>query len=319
MDGRRVRRIHTTLDWPLSPPPRRSQINGMRIAIATCKAPPEPDPDEALLLDALRGSGLEASVLAWDDADAQERLRAADLVVLRSTWNYYQDVDAFLAWVTAIGGVTKLLNPPSIVRWNAEKSYLFDLEKRGVDIVPTERVRRGERRALAEILDARRWDEVVIKPLVSAGSFRTERFSRASLSAGQEFLDGLVLDRDAMVQRWMPSVETYGERSLVWIDGEITHAIRKTPRFAGGVEQVSGAVPVADDERAFAMRAVEPFASGPDRLLYARIDMVRDADGVLRIMELELIEPSLFFQQSPAALARFVAAIRRRLRKVDPS
>ena len=115
-----------------------------------------------------------------------------------------------------------------------------------------------------------------------------------------------------MVQRWMPSVETYGERSLVWIDGEITHAIRKTPRFAGGVEQVSGEVPIADDERAFAERALAPFAS---ELLYARVDMVRDAEGVLRIMELELIEPSLFFQQSPAALARFVTAINRRLRR----
>ena len=109
--------------------------------------------------------------------------------------------------------------------------------------------------------------------------------------------------------RWMPWVETNGERSIVWIDGAITHAIRKTPRFSGGSEQVSGEVAIADDERAFAERALAPFAS---ELLYARVDMVRDAEGTLRVMELELIEPSLFLVQSPRALERFVAAIARR-------
>jgi hypothetical protein len=284
----------------------------MRVAIATCKNPPEPDPDEALLLSALRDSGLDATVLAWDDelTQAAGTFREQDLVVLRSTWNYYEQVDAFVAWVGKVGSATTILNPPSVVAWNAQKTYLVELAERGVDIVPTEFVRRGQARAVADIFAARSWDEVVIKPVVSAGSFRTARFSRASLVPAQSFLEGLVVDRDAMVQRWMPSVETYGERSLVWIDGEITHAIRKTPRFAGGVEQVSGGIEVADDERAFAVRALAPLAS---ELLYARVDLVRDGEGVLRIMELELIEPSLFFRQSALALARFVAAINRRL------
>ena len=282
----------------------------MRVAIATCKHPPEPDPDEALLLAALRGAGLDASVLAWDDASARDAFGGHDLVVLRSTWNYSEQVDAFVAWVADIGGRTAVLNPPSVVDWNAKKTYLRELDRRGVNIVPTEFVLHGESADVGEVLVARGWDEVVIKPVVSAGSFRTERFSRASVQKAQAFLDGLLDDRDAMIQLWMPSVETYGERALVWIDGEITHAIRKTPRFAGEIEQVSGEVPVSVDERLFAERALTPFAS---QLLYARVDMVRDAEGVQRIMELELIEPSLFFQQSPAALARFIAAINRRL------
>jgi hypothetical protein len=194
------------------------------------------------------------------------------------------------------------------VAWNAKKTYLAELEKRGVAIVPTEFVMHGVTRRLGDILGERGWDEVVIKPVVSAASFRTERFARADVAAGQVFLDDLVADRSAMVQRWMPSVDTYGERSVVWIDGAVTHAIRKTPRFSGGAEQVSGEVPVADDERAFAERAVAPFAG---ELLYARIDMVRDDEGTLRVMELELIEPSLFFEQSPKALERFVAAVAR--------
>ncbi len=281
----------------------------MRVGIASCRAIPEPDLDEALLVAALTRAGAEASILAWDDPDAP--FAAQDLVVLRSTWNYFQRVDDFVAWVTRTGAATTLLNPPSIVAWNAKKTYLTELGARGVEVVPTEFVLRGEGdgRSVAEILEARGWDEVVIKPVVSAGSFRTERFDRASLPAAQAFLTSLTSERDAMVQRWMPSVETYGERSLVWIDGEITHAIRKTPRFSGGVEQVSGEVDIAPDERAFAERALAPWA---DTLLYARVDMVRDARRTLRVMEMELIEPSLFLQESPRALQRFASAIVRR-------
>jgi hypothetical protein len=281
----------------------------MRVAIATCQRIPEPDLDEPLLLAELAGAGIEGRVLAWDDDAAP--FAEHDVVVLRSTWNYYRRVDDFVAWVAKTGKTTPVLNPPSVVAWNAKKTYLSELEQRGIDIVPTEFVREHTARSVRELLDARGWDEVVIKPVVSAGSFRTERFSRASVPAAQSFLDALVTDRDAMVQRWMPSVETYGERSLVWIDGVVTHAIRKTPRFAGGSEQVSGEVAVADDERAFAERALAPFA---DELLYARVDMVRDGDGTLRIMELELIEPSLFFLQSKPALQRFVSALARRAR-----
>jgi hypothetical protein len=281
----------------------------MRVAIATCQRIPEPDLDEPLLLAELAGAGIEGRVLAWDDDAAP--FAEHDVVVLRSTWNYYRRVDDFVAWVAKTGKTTPVLNPPSVVAWNAKKTYLSELEERGIDIVPTELVRERTARSVSELLDARGWDEVVIKPVVSAGSFRTERFSRASVPAAQSFLDALVTDRDAMVQRWMPSVETYGERSLVWIDGVVTHAIRKTPRFAGGSEQVSGEVAVADDERAFAERALAPFA---DELLYARVDMVRDGDGTLRIMELELIEPSLFFLQSKPALQRFVSALARRAR-----
>ena len=279
----------------------------MRVAIASCRKLPEPDQDQAVLMTALASAGLDAAMLAWDDPDAP--FASYDLTIIRSTWNYFHHVEAFVAWTARVAEHTRLLNPPAIVAWNAMKTYLAELEKRGLDVVPTAFVARGAETRLEAILDERGWDEVVIKPVVSAGSFRTERFDRATVAAGQAFLGALAADREAMVQRWMPSVETHGERSLVWIDGEFTHAIRKSPRFAGGFEQVTE-VPIADDERAFAARALAPLAAD---LLYARVDLVRDGDGVVRLMELELIEPSLFLRQSPAALARFVAAIGRRV------
>ncbi|MBX3188445.1 MAG: hypothetical protein KF819_15615 [Labilithrix sp.] len=279
-----------------------------RVGLASCKRLPEPDPDQELLCDALARAGMDPRILAWDDDDALSLVADQRLVVLRSTWNYFERHEAFVDWADRASRVTRLFNPSPVVAWNAEKTYLSKLAERGVEIVPTEIVARGETRRLAEILDARGWDEVVIKPVVSAGSFRTERFARSEIDEGERFLSELVRDRATMVQKWMASVQAYGERSLVWIDGALTHAIRKSPRFAGGHEEVSSEVPIAADEAAFAERAVAPFAHD---LLYARIDMVRDETS-LRIMELELIEPSLFLAQAPRALERLVEAIDRR-------
>jgi glutathione synthase/RimK-type ligase-like ATP-grasp enzyme len=271
----------------------------MRIALATCRNIPEPDVDEPLMLAAFAKAGAEAKLLAWDDPDAP--FADYDAVILRSTWNYFEHLDAFLAWTERTRG---LFNPPDVVRWNAVKTYLRDLEARGVDVVPTRFVAKGENARLADVA----WKDVVVKPVVSAGSFCTERFEHDD-PKGQVFLDGLSRERDVMIQQWMPAVNDYGERSLVWIAGEITHAIRKSPRFAGGVENVSGEVPITADERAFAERVIA--AAQAKDLLYGRVDIIRDADGVLRVMELELVEPSLFFKQSPRALDRFVdAAIR---------
>jgi hypothetical protein len=289
-----------------------------RVGLASCKRLPEPDPDQELLCAALARAGMEPRVIAWDDEDASAAIAEQRLVVLRSTWNYFEHLDDFLGWVDQTSAATRVYNPPAIVKWNAQKTYLPKLAERGIDIVPTEIVARGSKQQLADILDSRGWDDIVIKPVVSAGSFRTEKFSRDRVDDGQRFLADLVKDRAAMVQKWMASVQSYGERSLVWIDGVLTHAIRKSPRFAGGHELVSGEVPIAVDEAAFAERVIAPFARD---LLYARVDMIRDggtcgntraADGALRVMELELIEPSLFLQQAPRALERLVEAIGRR-------
>lgn len=267
----------------------------MRIALATCRNIPEPDVDEPMMLEAFAKAGVEAKLLAWDDPDA--RFADCDLVVIRSTWNYFEHVDDFVAWAAR---TPRLRNSAEVVRWNAVKTYLRDLEARGIDVVPTRFVSKGESARLGEVP----WKDVVVKPLVSAGSFETERFERDD-PRGQSFLDRLARERDVMIQKWMPAVNDYGERSLVWIDGEITHAIRKSPRFAGGVENVSaGEVEITPDERAFAERVVA--AAQAKDLLYGRVDIIRDDEGVLRLMELELVEPSLFFKQCPRALDRFV-------------
>jgi hypothetical protein len=277
-----------------------------RIALVTCRVLPEPDPDQELLAAALGRAGMDAAMLSWDDPDADPS--GFDACILRSTWNYYEAPDAFLRWVDGAAAVSRLFNPAGVVRWNLHKRYLADLEHSGVPIIPTEWFERGARADLGATMDARGWDDVVVKPSVSAGSFGTRRFRRGELPQAQRFLDSLLAERDAMAQRYMSGVEAPGERAVVWIDGDIQHAVTKQPRFSGGVERVSDAVAVSGRERELALAALS-CVDAP--LLYARIDLVADDDGAPVVSELELIEPSLFLLQHPPALERFIDAIAR--------
>jgi len=278
------------------------------VALATCKDIPEPDFDESLLVAALERAGVPARVLAWDDASVD--WSAPALTVMRSTWNYYLHLRPFLDWARSQG--ERLLNPVEVVVWNHDKAYLRRLEAVGLPIVPGLWFRRGTHQRYGERFAQEGWTDVVIKPTVSAGSYRTMRLQGPPFDecAAQELVDA----GDTVMQPYVASVEGYGERSIVWIDGEITHAVRKSPRLSGGEEVISPAMPIADEERALAMRVL---SSGciPGELLYARIDMVRDAENRPMLSEVELIEPSLFFRESPRALERFVAAIARRFRQ----
>jgi len=281
----------------------------MDIALATCLDLPEPDHDAAPLEAALRAAGIAAGWLAWDDPGAD--WSRARLTVLRTTWNYPEQPERFLAWAERVTRVSRLCNPLPLVRFNLHKRYLLELEARGVAVAPTVLVARGAATTLDAIRSERGWDDVVVKPAVSAASFRTSRFGPGDHAAGEAHLRALVAERDVLVQPYLPAVEGHGERALVWIDGELTHAVRKSPRFAGESESVSSApVAVSPAEHALAERAIAALDGTP---LYARIDVAPGPDGSPALMELELIEPSLFFPQAPRALARFVAALEREL------
>jgi glutathione synthase/RimK-type ligase-like ATP-grasp enzyme len=280
------------------------------VALASCVSLPEPDADMAPLLAALRAAGLSAEAMGWDDAEAFATFAAARVVLLRSTWNYSLRPGDFLDWIERTARATRFFNAAETIRWNAHKSYLLDLQARGVPTVPTTLLRRGDATPLRDVMRVHGASRVVVKPAVSGGSRETMRVEAATLDAGEAHLRKLAAREDVLVQPYLDSVEGHGERALVWIDGELTHAVRKSPRFIGDEERVSPAVPIADDEAAVARAAL---AVAPTPLLYARIDVARDANGAPRVMELELIEPSLFFAQGPAALARLVAALRRQL------
>jgi len=243
----------------------------------------------------------------WDaDGPATDGL---DLCVFRSCWNAHERPEAFLAWIEARRRGTRFRNDPATVRWNFHKGYLLELEAAGIPVVPTRLFRRGD--DTARVPGGPEWRDVVVKPAVSAASWRTHRFASPERSAADGFLRELLRDRDALVQPYQEGVETEGERAVVWIDGAATHAVRKSPRFAGADESVSEARPVGTEERAIVRRALARVSRRLGTPLYARADFLPDAEGRPRLSELELIEPSLFLAQEPAALARLVAALAR--------
>lgn len=270
------------------------------LRVATCETLPELDVDAAPLAAALAAAGIEAELLAWDDPAVDWDLPIP--TILRSTWNYALDVTGFLAWVDRVAAAAPLWNPPDIVRGNVHKRYLVELAARGVGVVPTTLVERGQTVALPS-------RKIVIKPEVGAGSLGARVFEPGDPEAARH-LAALTAIGAALVQPYLDSVDDYGERSLVWIDGALSHAIRKTPRFAGDDERVDGPFPIADDERALAEAALAPVA---DRILYGRVDLARDEANRPVVMELELVEPSLFFARQPGSADRFAAALRKRL------
>jgi glutathione synthase/RimK-type ligase-like ATP-grasp enzyme len=270
----------------------------VKLRVATCQKLPEVDVDEAPLAEALVRAGFDAELLAWDDPAVDWGANVP--TILRSTWNYALSIDRFLAWIDRIS-TAPLFNPREVVHDNVHKRYLLALQARGVPVVPTTLVERG---ATAD-LPAQR---LVIKPEVGAGSLGARVFAPRD-PAAYEHLAALTATGAALVQPYLDSVDAYGERSVVYIDGELSHAIRKSPRFSGDRESVTGPFPIADDERAVALAALAPYGD----LLYGRVDLARDASGQPRVMELELVEPSLFFAHCPGSADRFATALRRRL------
>jgi hypothetical protein len=302
------------------------------VALAVDSAHLDLDPDDRPLAAVLGERGLRVAVAAWDD-DAFD-WSAARLVLLRNPWDYFHRPDRFLAWAGRVAGVTRMWNPLAAVRWNLHKGYLVELASRGAPVVPTLLV---ERRApdagrasrpssprqgdveLGALLAERGWSRAVLKPAISADSWETRAVGADDLARGQELLDRLRAERDVLVQPFLGSVETTGERCLVFLDGAFSHAVRKNALTRGGRwagEPEGRPVEAAPDELAVARSVLA--AAGFDDLLYARVDVVRDDSGRPLLLELELIEPTLFLADHPAGLDRLVAALERRLAAPRP-
>ncbi|MCW2967826.1 MAG: hypothetical protein JWM71_1598 [Solirubrobacteraceae bacterium] len=273
------------------------------IALATCAEFASLDADDALLIAAL---GDEAAPAVWDDPAVD--WSAFELVVIRSTWDYIERRDQFVAWAQSIG--ERLHNPPEVVRWNSDKRYMADLDAAGLPVVPTTFLEPGAPVVLPD-------GPCVVKPVVSVGSRDTARHDRPGPATQhvQRLLDD---GRVVMVQPYIAEIDTAGETALVYVDGVYDHAIRKAPLLLDGVAPVDGLfAPESIDpreprpeERAVGDAVVAEIERRFGRLLYARVDLL-GSDPV--VLELELTEPSLFFGHAPGAADRFAAAIRARI------
>ena len=284
-----------------------SRGSPLDIALVTCAEFPRCRPDEDLLAAALATRGLRAGPVLWDDPAVDwSHFR---LALVRTAWDVDRRRDEFVAW--AERARCPLFNPPEVLRWNTHKGYLRELESRGVDIVPTVWWERGSAPDVAALLGGRGWRDAVLKPAISAGArdplrVRDPEQLPAARALGQRVLP----HKDMMVQPYLPSVEEYGERSLLFFGGEYSHAIKRSPALSGRPGYDAAAAEAAtssEEERAFARRVLD--ATGRE-LLYARVDMARDAGGGLRLMELEVTEPNLFLQEGgPRSVERLADAL----------
>jgi glutathione synthase/RimK-type ligase-like ATP-grasp enzyme len=273
------------------------------------------DQDEAVVAAALHDIGVRVDEVEWRDATAD--WGAYDAVVIRSTWDYTDDVAAFHAWAQRVeASGAQLHNPAEVVRWNAHKGYLLELEERGAPIVPTAWLGAGDRVALVDLAAARGWDGLVAKPAVGAGADGLLVVPPGTDASTQQVaFDELVAAGDAMVQPFVRSVRTAGELSVVVVDGRTSHAVRKVPADGEVRTQIEfGATYVAEapapDASALAEWLVE--ATGHD-LLYARVDLLADDDGTWLLNELEAVEPALLFAWADGSADRFAQALLARI------
>lgn len=284
----------------------------MDVALVTYCNLPELTGEDRLLLAELESRGLRVAPTVWDDPTVD--WASFSLCVLRETWDYHVRIAEFLAWVNMMEREATLLNSPGLVRWNSHKGYMADLEKQGVPIAPTIWLETGTEADFNARMLQRGWDRAVIKPTVSASSFETHLYS-ADDPRAQEHLTRLLAERDVIMQEFLVQVQSYGERSLIFIDGQYTHAVRRPEPFMDdGIEHVSSPVVATWEEKAFARQVLQIL---PEEPLYARVDIAPGNAGSIVLMELELIEPSLFFEFSPGAVQCMADAIEQRLRAPD--
>ncbi|MFG2989590.1 RimK family alpha-L-glutamate ligase [Streptomyces sp. NPDC048257] len=282
-----------------------------RIAVVTSRNGADEDADLPLVLAALRAAGLSAEAVAWD-AD-RPGWDGFDLAVIRSTWDYADRLQEFLAWADATARVTRLWNPAPLVRWNSDKRYLLELAGRGVPVVPTRFVEPGGGYA-AEDFDGPHG--VVVKPAVSSGARDTARYEPGRRADAERHARMLTdQGRTAMVQPYLPLVAE-GERALVFFGGAFSHAIRKQPVLteAGLIDNFRvphpGAAPYRPSEAELrTARAALAAVPTPGDLLFARVDLALDEAREPVLMELELIEPNLFLSLNPQGLERLAGAV----------
>jgi len=276
------------------------------VALVTCSEFPNLGRDDALLLPALAQRGIHARPVPWDDPAMNWSI--PKLSVIRSTWDYHHRLTEFLAWAERAAALCSLWNPLEIIRWNTHKSYLRDLEQRGIPIVPTVWLAHGTYADLARLMADHSWQTVVVKPAVSASAYATLLVTEETIDQGQSHLSTFLATHDMMVQPFQHSVTTYSERSLIFIDGELTHAVKRSPELS--LEPVQShqnelATPQKDEIKL----AQNILGSVDTPVMYARVDMVRGDNGAIHLLELELVEPSLFLHLAPHAVQRFADAI----------
>ena len=270
----------------------------MRIALATWSRLPNLNDGDRVFMQALTARGVSATPAVWD---ADTDWAAYDAVVIRSCWDYHRRHDEFLAWIERVEGAgVRVLNDPALLRWNAHKGYLAELEAKRIPIVPT--LIADDRSLTNQVAAARArgWSTLVIKPAVSASAEGVIVVGPDQPAPSPE-----QPGRDFLIQPFIEKLRTFGEIDLIYFGGEYSHGVRRKSSVVPGrgEKPIPFDVPPSIREAGDSvLRALTPSPT------YCRVDFARHQDETL-LMEVELIEPDLFLEHSPGAPERFAAAV----------
>ena len=290
------------------------------VTLLTCQAYFKPDNitpyiqnilfEEQLLKSALENQGLTVDITYWNNPSYDwSKTRS---LVFRTIWDYFERFDEFLLWLEEVRHQTQLINSYDLVKWNIDKHYLKELSEKGIQIVPTYFAQKNSQRNLAEIIESQQWNDVVIKPAISASAYKTFKILEETVNSNEKLFKDLLNQRDMLVQPFINTIEKFGEASLMVIDGKFTHAILKKAKpgdfrvqddFGGTVHDY---VPTKK-EIEFAEMVIEKCKAKP---LYGRVDIIWDNEKNVYLSELEIIEPELWLRNYPKSAQSIAEAVK---------
>jgi glutathione synthase/RimK-type ligase-like ATP-grasp enzyme len=280
----------------------------MKIALLTCKKLPNLTESDQLLIPALAKHSINAKAVIWDD----ETVNWTDFnyLIFRNTWDYYEKQQEFDFWLEKIEKLgIKTLNSISIINQNKHKFYLRDFQKQGITILPTIFIDKTEDLNLSKIIP-KHWKKAVIKPAYSAGSYQTQVFEISETENINQQYKPIASEKELLLQEFMPQIQTLGETSFVFFNKKFSHAVNKKPvegefriqsQFGGKYTSIEPSIELI----AKAQKIVNTFQGD---LLYARVDGIV-IEKELHLMEIECIEPDLYFNLSENSQTKFVTAL----------
>jgi hypothetical protein len=280
-----------------------------RIAFATFEGFPDLTDDDRLAVGALAELGVRVDPVIWRDPDVD--WSTFDAVVIRSCWDYHQRPNEFRAWLEELKEKNiQVWNPHEVSIWNMQKTYLGELQAKRVPVLESVWVTEGDFVDLKDLMRQNSWSKAVIKPMISAAAHNTEVFSIDTAERLQEKFDGLRDNGGVIVQQFADEITIGGEWSLMFFNKKYSHAVIKRPQngdfrvqrdFGGTAHSIEAPLHLIDQAR-------DVLDLVDSQLLYARVDGI-ERDRKLYLMELELIEPHLFFEQSRLSAQQFASAL----------
>lgn len=277
----------------------------MKIGILTCARLPELLESDQKLIPLFAKENISAKAVVWNDESVD--WTQFDYLIFRNTWDYYQKEIAFTSWLDKIESLEiKTFNPISVIQKNKHKFYLNELKKDGISILPTIFLEKNSASDLQDLIPEN-WKKIVIKPAFSAGSYLTKLIDRNELEFIQTEFKEHFETKDFLLQEFRPEIKEVGETSFIFFNGKFSHAVNKKPVEGDFRVQIQygGKYTLIKSNADLVSQAKLVLSKIPEKLLYARVDGIV-IENKLHLMEIELIEPDLYFDLAGGARERFV-------------